>query len=132
MTCLESTTFGPTNRTVSRLGFGGAPAGLINYTECLTAIARTLSLVFPKCWSYTTYVPSFITPWGFVLGHTDAQATLPEAEEVDRLISQRLSRPLRHLDGLTHRGLFCLPRYLREGIASEQRTVTDAQPVFMV
>lgn len=28
---LESTTFGATNRTVSRLGFGGAPAGLTNY-----------------------------------------------------------------------------------------------------
>lgn len=31
MTSLESTTFGSINRTVSRLGFGGAPAGLTNY-----------------------------------------------------------------------------------------------------
>ncbi len=28
---MEQTTFGRTNRTVSRLGFGGAPAGLTNY-----------------------------------------------------------------------------------------------------
>lgn len=30
---LDSTTFGPTDRTVSRIGFGGAPAGLTNYLE---------------------------------------------------------------------------------------------------
>ena len=33
MTSLESTTFGSTARAVSRLGFGGAPAGLTNYLE---------------------------------------------------------------------------------------------------
>lgn len=33
MTILESATLGATNRTVSRLGFGGAPAGLANYLE---------------------------------------------------------------------------------------------------
>ncbi len=30
---MEYTTFGRTNRTVSRLGFGGAPAGLTNYLD---------------------------------------------------------------------------------------------------
>ncbi len=33
MRALESTVFGSTNRVVSRLGFGGAPAGLTNYLE---------------------------------------------------------------------------------------------------
>ncbi len=33
MTALESRTFGPTHRTVSRLGFGGAPTGHTNYLE---------------------------------------------------------------------------------------------------
>ncbi len=33
MPLIESTTFGSTDRVVSRLGFGGAPAGLTNYIE---------------------------------------------------------------------------------------------------
>ncbi|MFQ5875972.1 MAG: spermidine synthase [Dehalococcoidia bacterium] len=123
---------------MTRLNPGGilvtqaGPTGLLNYTETFTAIARTLSLLFPRSWPYTVYVPSFITPWGFVMAHTDPTASLADPREFDALASRRLRRPLRFLDGITHRGLFSLPKYLREGIQAEQRTVTDAQPVFMI
>ena len=115
------------------------PAGLLNYTECFTAIARTLSTVFPQTYPYTVYVPAFTTLWGFVLASTEKKtdASRPglgelEPQVIDDLISQRLAGELRYYDGIAHRGLFALPKYLRQGIEAEQRIVTDRQPVFMI
>ena len=115
------------------------PAGLLNYTECFTAIARTLARVFPRTHPYTVYVPAFTTLWGYVLALSEGtlhpeRAALDELEPgaVDELISQRLSRELRYYDGIAHRSMLSLPKYLRRGIESEQRIVTDDAPVFMV
>ena len=115
------------------------PAGLLNYTECFTAVARTLSKVFPSVRPYTVYVPAFTTPWGFVLALSgEPQQAQREAldgldpQAMDSLVSQRLSRGLRYYDGMAHRSMFSLPKYLRQGIEAEQRIVTDDNPVFMV
>lgn len=129
----------------SKLNPGGVlvtqagPAGLLNYTECFTAIARTLTTVFPRTYAYTVYVPAFTTLWGFVLAFAGGQrdGDTPQLEElephaIDSLISQRLSRGLRYYDGIAHRGMFALPKYLRRGIDEETRVVTDSDPVFMV
>ena len=116
------------------------PAGLLNYTECFTAITRTLSTVFPRAYPYAVYVPAFTTLWGFVVALT-AEGSLPdslrrldqaEPEVIDSLISRRLARELRYYDGIAHRNMFSLPKYVRQGIAEEQRIVTDDSPVFMV
>ena len=115
------------------------PAGLLNHTECFTAIARTLARVFPQTYPYTVYVPVFTTLWGFLLAlpqerSVEEQPGLDEESpvEIDRRISLRFSRELRYYDGLAHRSMFSLPKYLRQGIESEQRIVTDRDPVFMI
>ena len=115
------------------------PAGLLNYTECFTAIVRTISNLFPQTYPYASYVPAFTTLWGFVLAFTEAapqqdRAWLKDLDPrtVDGLISQRLSSELRDYDGTTHRSMFSIPKYLRQGIESEQRIVTDNDPVYMV
>lgn len=115
------------------------PAGLLNYTECFTAIVHTMSQVFPHAYPYCVHVPAFTTLWGFVLVSNDESskngALGPEGvqpEVTDKLISQRILKELRYYDGISHRGMFSLPKYLRQGIESEQRIVTDQDPVFMV
>ena len=108
------------------------PAGLINYTECFTPIAHTLGDLFPQVRPYTVYVPSFITPWGFVMAVSDPATTLPTVDGFHEVSRSRLSTEPRYLDGITCHSLFALPRYLREGIAFETRTVSDNSPVFMV
>ena len=108
------------------------PAGLINYTECFTPIAHTLGDLFPQVRPYTVYVPSFITPWGFVMAVSDPATALPTVDAFHEVCRSRLSTELRYLDGITCHSLFTLPRYLREGIAFETRTVSDNSPVFMV
>ena len=45
--------------------------------------------------------------------------------------SARIAKELRHYDAETHRGMFALPKYLRQGLAAETRTNRDAAPVFM-
>ena len=108
------------------------PAGLINYTECFTPIAHTLGTLFPEVRAYMVYVPSFITPWGFTMALSDPTVRLPDTHAFEQASQAKLTKELRYLDGITCHSLFALPRYIREGIASESRTVTDDSPVFMV
>ena len=115
------------------------PAGLLNYSECFTAIAHTLSRAFPRTFPYTVYVPAFTTLWGYVLALTDdpSRPGEPEPDEIepkviDSLLSRRLPGELRYYDGVSHRGMFSLPKYLRQGIQTERRIVTDSEPVFMI
>ena len=108
------------------------PAGLINYTECFTPIAQTLSGLFSEIRPYTVYVPSFMTPWGFTMAVSDPATSLPGSDDFMQVARSRITGDLRYLDGVSCHGLFALPRYIREGIASETRTVTDDDPVFMV
>jgi spermidine synthase len=129
----------------SKLNPGGilvtqaGPAGFLNYTECLTAIARTISETFPETYPYATYIPAFTTLWGYVLALNEGGpgtdgVRLAEIEPgvVDGLILKRLPRELRYYDGISHRRMFSLPKYLRQGIGAEERIVTDENPVFMV
>ncbi len=129
----------------SKLNPGGVlvtqsgPAGYLNYTECFTVIARTLSKVFPQTHPYCVYIPAFTTLWGFVLAVADNfdnrdAASVPEQEPqyIDQQIQRRLSEELSYYDGLAHRRMFSLPKYLRRGILAEERTVSDSNPVYMV
>ncbi len=110
------------------------PGSLLNHTECFTAIVNTLSGLFPATLPYAVYVPAFVTPWTFTIALKGpaAASSLSGPEEVDALIGERLQGRLRFYDGVTHRHMFSLPTYLREGIAAERRVVTDDAPVFMV
>ena len=66
------------------------PAGLLNYTECFTALARTISQVFPHLYPYNVYVPAFTTLWGFLLALNEEMAVGPldaDPRVVDSLIA---------------------------------------------
>ena len=115
------------------------PSGPLNFSECFTAIARTLGIVFPRTCPYSVFVPAFITTWGFVLAfttdssvHGNSSLEGIQPEHIDSLIAERLSKPLRFYDGISHRSMCALPSYLRRGLETEHRVVTDNAPVFMV
>ena len=108
------------------------PGSLLNHKECFTAIVHTLSGLFPRVVPYTVYVPAFVTPWTFAMAFNGPDPGDWQPDMVDSLVQERLSTPLRFYDGITHRHMFSLPTYLREGIAQETRVVTDDNPVFMV
>ncbi|UCC60569.1 MAG: polyamine aminopropyltransferase [Dehalococcoidia bacterium] len=95
-----------------------------------TAVANTLGTAFSIVAPYQTEIPSFGGTWGFAVAsqNLDPRELLPE--EVDRRISSRINKDLRFYDGITHRGIFSLPKYLREEMNRDKRIITRDQPLF--
>lgn len=121
----------------SKLNPGGimvtqsGPAGLLSYQECFTTIRNTLSGIFATAISAQVHVPAFQTLWSFTLA-SDSPLSFPEDDQVDAMLKERIAKPLRFYDSESHRHMFALPKFLREGILEEQRINRDASPVFMV
>ena len=120
-----------------RLTPGGAmtmQAGMtrVGELEFHTALYRTLRHVFPTVASYQTFVPCFATPWGFLLATTSpADPRQLTAAAVDRLIADRVGKPLQYWDGETHVHAFSLPKFLRRALDAQTRVITDAQPLLV-
>ena len=116
-----------------RLAEGGlvsVQAGSTTMMVTLTFIAvnNTMREVFPCVYPSLAEVPSFGGTWGFALaskGPVDLTA-----EEVDGRIASRLKKELRFYDGVAHRGMFSLPKYLRREIETEKRIITDGHPLY--
>ena len=121
----------------SRLNPGGVlvtqsgPAGLPNHQECFTTIYHTLSKVFAHATAAQVHIPAFQTLWGFTIA-SDSALTQPTDDELDSAITRRINKELRHYDGETHRGMFALPKFLRQGMEDETRINRDNHPVFMI
>ncbi len=121
----------------ARLNPGGilvtqsGPAGLLSHQECFTTVNRTLADTFAYCVCYQVHVPAFQTLWGFNVA-SDSPLPTWSAAEVDNLIRERLGGELTFYDGETHQSMFNLPKFLRTGIANEERINRDESPVFMV
>ena len=107
------------------------PVGLPNHRECFTTIYNTLSEVFAHTSAVHVHVPAFETLWGFTIASDEPLRPLT-GDELDDAISGRINKPLRHYDSETHRGMFSLPKFLRDGISKETRINRDDAPVFMV
>lgn len=95
-----------------------------------TAVANTLRAVFPVVAPYQAEVPVFGGTWGFALASHDLDPRNLSPDEVDDRLSRRVGKRLRFYDGITHRGMFSIPRYLREAIAEEKRIITKDRPLF--
>ncbi len=87
---------------------------------------------------YAVDIPSFGCPWGFNLCYnTCAYPDAPnwDAETVNKklveALGEKAAQELHNYDGETHRGLFCLPKVVRQGLAKETRIMTKDNPVFL-
>ncbi len=105
-----------------------ATSASVNNLKTFTAIVSTLSKVFSIVRPYVVNVPSFHSPWGFVMASKETDPLLLSKE----VIRERISPFNRHLlfyDEYLHHSLFSLPKYLKEGISRENTIITDASPV---
>ena len=108
------------------------PTGPTFYNQCFTAVVNTVGQVFPSVYAYEAFVPSFGGIWGFVIGSLGPGPVSLSDEEIGRRIAERVDGRLRFFDGTTQRGMFSVPKYLREGLSNETRVITRDNPLFVV
>ena len=105
------------------------PTGPAFYRQCFAAVANTIGSVFPSSFLSEAFVPSFGATWGFVIGSLGPDPTSLSVADVDARLAARVGRVPRYYDGITHRGMFSVPRYLREAQLTEDRIITRANPL---
>lgn len=91
-------------------------------------LAHTLASVYESARSYTSYVPTYASPWSFVLCSNKPVDTRPDPEAVDARLDQNLTSPLTMFDGQAFLGMFQLPKHLRRAIAEETQVYTLKEP----
>ncbi len=113
-------------------GIISVQSGSAVMTELLnfTAVTNTLKSVFPIVCPYTVVVPGYGGPWGLCTASAKLNPAQLSSDEVDRRIAERGLSGLRFYDGITHQGMFSLPKYLRAAIAAQTRLITDQEPLF--
>ena len=106
-------------------------AGSAALTELLnlTAVNNTLKSVFPIVCPYKIDIPCFGGPWGFCSASPTVNPAQFSPAEVDGRILDRSLTSLKFYDGLTHQGMFSLPKYLREALSKQKRLITDKEPL---
>lgn len=114
-------------------GLISVQSGSASYTELLnlTAVNNTLKSVFPIVNIYKADMPCFGGPWGFCAVSMKHDTAALSPEEIDRRISERALAGLRFYDGVTHRGIFSLPKYIREAMEMQERIITDDDPLYL-
>jgi spermidine synthase len=113
-------------------GIISVQAGSAAWTELLnlSAVYNTLKSVFSIVCPYQIDVPCFGGPWGFCLASQNLSPLDLSTAKVDGRIAARSLTGLKLYDGLTHQGMFSLPRHLRSEISKQKRLITDSEPLF--
>ena len=114
-------------------GIIAVQAGSANLMELLnfTAVNTTLKSAFPVVTQCTAYVPCFGGPWGFCIASRTLDPSMITSYDIDGRIKTRELNDLKFYDGATHRGMFSLPKYIREAMAAQQRVITDKKPLYL-
>ncbi len=90
---------------------------------------NTLRQVFKVVRPFYAFVPSFDVPWAFLICTQKADPLKMSAVQVDRRIGRK-KNALKFYDGMTHEGLFNIPKYLRQRLAKEKGVISEKKPVF--
>ena len=114
-------------------GIISVQAGSASLTELLnfSSVNNTLKSVFPIVSPYQVDIPAFGGPWGFCLASLNLSPVLLSAVEIDDRISARSLNSLKCYDGLSHQGMFFLPKHLRTELSRQTRLITDNQPLYL-
>ena len=102
---------------------------MVGNLEAFSAINNTLRSVFPHVYPYHIMVPSFASDWGFNLASLGPNPLALNVQEVDRRLADRGCALFRFYDGVTHNGLFALPKHVRTTLENEQRIITEDDPL---
>ena len=118
---------------LTKTGVFSVQAGCASYIELLNlkAVSHTLKSIFPIVSIYQADIPSFGGPWGFCVASMTLDTAALTAYEVNKRIKARSLNNLRFYDGLTHQGMFSLPKHMRKAVARGGRLITDDSPLYL-
>lgn len=91
-------------------------------------IVNTLQTVWPHVVSYSSYVSTYASPWGFALASESPIDTRPDPEAIDGILASRTTGGFRYLDGRTLLGLLQTLAYVRRAIEDETEVYTLERP----
>ena len=90
---------------------------------------HTLAAVFDHVHSYEAHVPSFLTPWGFLMARMGEPFDgRPDPDAVDRLLAERVRGPLVAMDGRVALALMQTSKHVRAAIDRESEVFTLEAP----
>jgi spermidine synthase len=120
----------------TKLNSGGmvaVQAGSASWAELLnlSAVTNTLKSVFPVVFVYKIDVPCFGGPWGFCIASQKLNPMKLSPNDVDGVIVARSLEHLKFYDGITHQGMFSLPKNIRQEIENQKRLITDHEPLYL-
>jgi spermidine synthase len=78
--------------------------------------------------SYSSYTPSYGSPWGFAIASATEIATRPDPATIDQLLQEKTIGGFRLIDGISLLGLLQTPAYIRQAIAQETQIYTLKEP----
>lgn len=122
--------FEKVRRILAPEGYLAVQAGPVSPAELKlhARLANTVKSVFVNACSYTSYVPTYAAPWGFILASANPLEIHPEPEAIDRLLAEKTTGGLQMFDGITLLGMMHVPAHLRRAISSETQVFTLAEP----
>ena len=109
-----------------------AGSGNLLQIELHLKLARTLKQIFPVVRSYFAHVPSFDVPWAFLFCSSNPKLDPLKVSgaEIDRRIAKNVKGNLSFYDGVTHEGLFRIPKHIRKALDAEKGIITAKKPVY--
>lgn len=105
-------------------------AGPVSPPEMLrhVRLVKTVQAVFAHTVSYTSFTPTYASPWGFAIGADDPLERRPDPAAVDAMLAEKTTGGLRMFDGTTLLGMLQIPKHLRDAIAAETQVYSLAEP----
>lgn len=99
--------------------------------NCFTAIWKTLENVFQIVRAYHTFIPSYFSTWGFLIGSKVYDPLAKKRGDLEKELKIRVLGDLKFYEPMVHEAMFSLPKYVKEAYLKQNSMVTDSNPVFM-
>ncbi|TGK12617.1 spermidine synthase [Leptospira fletcheri] len=91
---------------------------------------RTMSSAFSRVTSYSTFIPSFYTNWGFLIASNRKDAAELSPEEMEQRIQTRdLTNKLKSFSGQNFLGMKSMPKDLQANLQRPGTVIEDNKPI---
>lgn len=111
-------------------GFFVIQAGPVGPAEMALHVRlnKTVQAVFDHVVSYSSHIPTYAAPWGFVIGSDQTIETFPIPERIDKWLREKTNSRLKMMDGRTLLGLMQPGKHIRDAIDAETNIYTLKDP----